>query len=253
MQEVTKGRMVLSIDNEEVAKIYDLDDETRYIEVAIIHQRISGDTWIEFDMTKFNTVRQKSEVVQFEESLDITDEQRAALYSYWGSSKAIIVRDTSDRLQIPIEKARQIILTAFRYDVLKKGHNCVWKVIDNIVQERWKVEAVALKRGEGRDIKKVSLQEEIDGTLNTFNNRGTEAQKRIARGESSIEVVSSKSNEEDEGDHIYSPARAAKAQEKAQWEKNVQVEKEKAMKSMNEGNQVVSKSVKKILPPMKKK
>ena len=86
MRETEEYRIVLSDEHEGVARIIDMTDESRYLEVPIINQRVSGDTWIQFRPAQFNIVKQKSKVVQFEESLDITDEQRTALYEYWGSS-----------------------------------------------------------------------------------------------------------------------------------------------------------------------
>ena len=265
MREIEKYRIVISDEHEGVARIIDTRDESQYLEVPIINQRISGDVWIEFRPAQFNIIKKKSEVVQFEEALDITDEQRIALYEYWGNSRAIIVKDTTIKLGISNIKAKELLQLAFKLNILGRGHNCTWRVLDNTIQERWKEEAVSLRKGEGRDIPKLSLQDTVQNALTNINNRGTEEQKRIARGEgsSSIEVVPSgtsgvsrvsKVSKVETEDEMYSGAKEAKKKEKEQWEKNNQLEKEKAIKAMNDsGKGIPSVSVRKVLPPIKKK
>jgi len=246
MNELKEIKAIISDEYKGKMRFVNLEDESQYIEVPLEVSKISGDKWGSLLLEKLTGKKQPLPVELFDRSLNITDKQRIALYTDWGKTKAIMIKDVAMNLEISRDEAIAIVNLATKYHLLTRGHNNTWKVIDNTLQERWKDVAKALERGEkGLNYDMPSTPEE---SVERLNKMSTLEQKRIARGEKNIIIKEEEESPVEVVDEnkLYSPAAQAKAKEKEEWEKSVKEGGKKALQSMNSVKQSLPKCIRVI-------
>jgi hypothetical protein len=217
---------------ENKARVENADDAREYTIVDVETSKVTGNTILMITMNTFGRDKTLLPVQRFEEELEITEEQRIKLYNLWGTTKAILVKDMMSILGMGRDSVQHIIALACHYGLLTRGHNSTWKVINSVMQSRWKDEAIVLERTlrrGGEDYKEpmtmleayenakakglISKEEETKEEETKIVSTKKQPIKKVVPSTASVEVI----NENE----IYSPAKKAmEAQRKASEEQS---------------------------------
>ena len=234
MNELRSIRAMISEEFKGKIRFINLNDESQYVDVPL--EKGVDSKWGDILLESLVKKKQKYPIELFEESLDITDQQRIRLYEYWGSTKVILIKNTATVLEISKREATSIIDLAFKYHLLTQGHNSTWKVIDNTVQERWIIQSNMLKKGEKP--LNYNMPQTPQESLDKLAKMSTSEQKAKARGEACVVEESMTVKEESpveviDDNKIYSGAAQAKTEERKRWDREVKEGGEKAKAEMN--------------------
>jgi len=141
--------------------------------------------------------KEKLPVVLFEHDLEhkllLTEEQRIALYDYWGVTPAIMSSRTANAVKIDIRVAKAVIALAEGYKLLLSGWNSTWKIRDTVIKDRWSGIAKTMTQDMKPERKELSVAEMVERNQKQIDAINLMKEKPVSspipNEEESVEVI----------------------------------------------------------------